>query len=210
MCAAAAGSIQARYIINTTTHKLPAEFQQPTYVTIPLAGKVTAATAKKFIGDKLGISPEHISLKWGKDYVVYSMYMGREDRTALQKGELDGDQEVPQTGCEYPVHWDMNKYTETWVQFCVERCATRSHCPDMVKIDGMFGEVAKLPFSPETTVGEIKMALGVKAQCGPEFVRLVLGETSLENDSQTLGELRLTDGSTILFMKLRPDYYTNP
>ena len=206
--ASPAGRITAGYFINSTTHELALETKQPFYsITMPVAGKVTASALKKCIGGQIGIAPEHISLKWGKDHVVYSMYMGRETRNSISKGELSDADEVPQTGQVRTRAWDMHDYTETFVRFCVERCADRSHCPDVVTIGGLFGEVAKVPFSPATTVGQLKQAISEKVDFPVRLQRLFIdSEHFLVDDAQTLGELGIRHDSIINVIRLSDGY----
>lgn len=63
-------------------------------VCMPVAGKVTAVALQAFIAQRLGVSPDHISLECGTDNVVYNAYMCRETRTPIVRSKPVGDVEV--------------------------------------------------------------------------------------------------------------------
>lgn len=84
----------------------------------------------------------------------------------------------------------------------MKRCADLAHCPNVVKISNITGPFAKIPFSPATTVAQLREAVAKEAGWPSKLTRLIFKRQQLNVDAQTLGELGIPHEGYVQAMKL--------
>lgn len=115
--------IQACYLSNETTHRVLLPGQE-VYVTMPVAGKVTAAALQAFIAQKLGVSPDQISLECGTYREECNLITNVRKCTPIARSSYPvGDEEVPLPATNESYSENIATITQRFVNFCVKRCA---------------------------------------------------------------------------------------